>query len=54
MVHFLSENPWTLLFMTCCLTPAIAFGLGYLVARYRPRFRMPFTLERDDIDDLEL
>jgi hypothetical protein len=54
MIGFLTDNPGVLLFLNCCLAPLILFGLGVAVGRFRPRFRLPFTLDRHDHYNEEL
>jgi hypothetical protein len=44
----LMEKPGILMFLNCCLLPFIMFGIGVFVGRYRPRIRLPFTVDQDD------
>jgi len=50
MIDWLTARPGVLMFLNCCLSPAVIFTLGVFVGRYRPRFRVPFTLDREEID----
>lgn len=42
------QKPTILMMLTCCLWPGVMFALGVFVGKFRPRFRMPFTVDRDD------
>lgn len=52
MIDLLTRHPGVLMFLNCCLLPAVVLAIGILVGRYRPRFRMPFTLEDQETDDI--
>ena len=52
MIEWLSARPGILMALNCCLGPAVVFGLGVFVGRYRPRLRSPFTLERE-LEDMD-
>jgi len=53
MLNFLTENPAILFIGNCCLMPLLFVGLGAWIGRYRPRLRMPFTVDRMDEMDME-
>jgi len=40
--------------LTCCGWPLIVGLIGFLIGRYRPRFRSPISVDRDILerDDL--
>ena len=51
MLNFLTEHPTILFVGNCCFMPLIFIGLGTWIGRYRPKLRLPFTVDR--ADDLE-
>ena len=53
MINFLTENPGILMFLNCCLGPAVCFTIGFLFAKFRPTFRSPITLDREAAESLE-
>lgn len=48
MIKLLTDNPWIMLSVTCCLWPLCVGAAGYWFGRYRPKFRNPVTLEKHD------
>lgn len=48
MIKLLTDNPWIMLSVTCCLWPLLWAALGYVAGRFKPRFRNPISLERRD------
>lgn len=53
MINWLSQNPGVLLFLNCCAGPIVCVVIGYLIAIYRPRLRMPVTMDRPSTQDSE-
>jgi len=45
MLQYLTEHPMVLFIGNCCLMPILFLGLGAWIGRYRPRLRMPFTVD---------
>lgn len=53
MIRFLTDHPTVLMVLNCCVGPAVAVLIGYLIGRYRPRLRVPFTLDRSERSESE-
>lgn len=47
MIQFLNDNPGVLVFLNCCVGPLVCIAFGFLIGRYRPRLRLPFTMDPD-------
>ena len=47
MTRFLQDNPVILMVLNCCGMPLLFGAVGYLVGRYRPRLRVPWTVGQD-------
>jgi len=54
MIAFLTDHPGIMMALNCCFLPLIIFGIGVAVGRFRPRFRLPFTMDRRDHYNEEL
>jgi len=50
MLTWLNNHPYLLMVLNCCIGPVAFMFLGAMIARYKPRFRLPFTIDRYDDD----
>jgi len=53
MLNFLTEHPTFLFLGNCCLMPVLFTLFGVWIGRFRPRLRMPFTMDphRDELEE---